>query len=450
MNKKNELKTKVNLINLGCPKNEVDGESMASLLCEKGYQMTEEKEEADILILNTCGFIDSAKEESIDEIFNLICLKNKNKEKKIIVSGCLTQRYPEELWKNIPEIDGLLGIGDIFKINKLCSSVLEGKRLSLVSFPEKNNGKIKIKRKAQNRPYAYIKIADGCDNHCSYCAIPNIRGKFRSKSIEDILKEARQLVNYGVKEISLVAQDTTLYGTDIYGEKKLPQLLFLLSEIPELEWIRLLYTHPAHFSDELIEQVASNPKVCKYIDLPLQHISDEILAQMNRKVKRRDVEGLIFKLRGKIPDLTLRTTFIVGFPGEKKKHFEELVEFVERTKFDKLGAFPYSKEEETPAYNFKGRLSSKLKHQRLDQLMLTQQRVVFEENKSKIGKTLTVLIDDKSKERDGYFFGRSQAEAPEVDGVILVKSDNLKIGEFVKVKIVDYYDYDLVAKVVKN
>ena len=444
------MKIKVNLTNLGCPKNEVDGESMVGLLCEEGYEMTAEKEAADILILNTCGFIDSAKEESINEIFNLIYLKNKDKGKRIIVSGCLAQRYPEELWENIPEIDGLLGVGDIFKISKLCSSVLVGKRLSMVSFPENNNGKANVKRKVQNRPYAYIKIADGCDNHCSYCAIPGIRGKFRSKRIEDILKEARQLVDYGVKEVNLVAQDTTLYGTDIYGERKLPQLLLLLSEIPKLEWIRLLYTHPAHFSDELIEQVASNPKACKYVDLPLQHISDEILAQMNRKVKRRDVEQLVSKLREKIPDLTLRTTFIVGFPGERKKHFEELVEFVERTRFDKLGAFPYSREEETPAYSFKGQLSSKLKHQRLDQLMLTQQKIVFEENKSKIGKTLTVLIDAKSKESNGYFLGRSQAEAPEVDGVILVKGNSLKIDEFVKVKIIDYCDYDLVAEVVKN
>lgn len=444
------MKIKVNLTNLGCPKNEVDGESMASLLGEQGYQMTEDKEEADILILNTCGFIDSAKEESIEEIFNLIHLKNKDKEKRIIVSGCLAQRYPEELWKNIPEIDGLLGIGDIFRIDKLCSSVLKGKRLALVGFPEKNDGKIKVKRKAQNRPYAYIKIADGCDNRCSYCAIPSIRGRFRSKRIEDILEEANQLVDYGVKEINLVAQDTTLYGTDIYGEKKLPQLLFLLSEIPKLEWIRLLYTHPAHFSDELIEVMATNSKVCKYLDLPLQHISDEILAKMKRKVTRREVEQLLFKLRERIPGITLRTSFVVGFPGEKKKHFEELVEFVEKTRFDKLGAFPYSPEEETPAYEFKGRLSSKLKHQRLDQLMLTQQKIVFEENQAKIGKTLTVLIDAKSKENNGYFLTRSQAEAPEVDGVIFVKGDNCKIGEFVCVKIVDYCDYDLVGKVVKN
>jgi ribosomal protein S12 methylthiotransferase len=444
------MSRKIYIESLGCPKNEVDGESMACLLCEEGYEMIEDKEKADILILNTCGFIDSAKEESINEIFNLICRKNKDKGKKIIVSGCLAQRYPKELWKNIPEIDGLLGVGDIFKINKLCSSVLNGKRLSLVSIPENNNGKTRIKRKAQNRPYAYIKIADGCDNLCSYCAIPNIRGKFRSKRIEDILEEAQELVDSGVKEINLVAQDTTLYGTNIYGEGKLPQLLLLLSEIPKLKWIRLLYTHPAHFSDELIEVVASNPKVCKYLDLPLQHISDDILAQMNRKVKRRDVEQLIFKLKEKIPDLTLRTSFIVGFPGEKKKHFEELLEFVETTRFDKLGAFPYSPEEETPAYDFKGQLSSKLKHQRLDQLMLVQQKIAFEKNQAKIGKTLTVLIDAKSKESNGYFLGRSQAEAPEVDGVILVKGNSVRIGEFVKVKIVDYCDYDLMAEAAKN
>lgn len=443
-------KVKVNLINLGCPKNEVDGESMAGLLYEKGYQMTENKEEADILILNTCGFIDSAKGESVNEIMELICLKNKDRRKKIIVSGCLAQRYYKELEEELPEVDAFLGISDIDKIDQACSLVLKNQKTCMVSLPGVSNGKRKIKRLAQKRPYAYIKIADGCDNRCNYCAIPNIRGKFRSKRIEDILEEAHQLVDYGVKEINLVAQDTTLYGTDIYGERKLPQLLLLLSKIPKLKWIRLLYTHPAHFSDELIDQIASNPKVCKYLDLPLQHISDDILTQMNRRVKRKDVEQLISKLREKIPDLTLRTSFIVGFPGEKKNHFGELLEFVEETGFDNLGAFPYSREEDTRAYHFKGQISSKLKNERLDQLMLAQQRIAFEKNQAKIGKTLTVLIDAKSEGENGYFVGRSQAEAPEVDGVILVKSDDLKIGEFVKVKIVDYCDYDLVAQVVNR
>jgi len=296
---------------------------------------------------------------------------------------------------------------------------LKGEKIFRVSPPEKNNGVKKIKRTTQKRPYAYIKIADGCDNRCSYCAIPMIRGGFVSKRIEDILEEASQLAENGTKEIDLVAQDTTLYGVDLYGEKRLPQLLSSLSQIPKLKWIRLLYTHPAHFSNELIDQIASNPKMCDYVDLPLQHISDEILTRMNRQVTRKKVEQLIFKLRDKIPDLTLRTSFIVGFPGEKKKHFEELLKFVEETRFDKLGAFPYSREEGTKAYSFGGQLSSKVKHERLDQLMLTQQRIVFEKNETKIGKTFTVLIDTKLEEDNGYFLSRSPAEAPEVDGVIL-------------------------------
>jgi ribosomal protein S12 methylthiotransferase len=438
---------KVYIESLGCPKNEVDGESMASLLSNEGYEMAENKEEADILILNTCGFIDSAKEESVNQIMELICLKNEDKRKKIIVSGCLSQRYHKDLEEELPEIDAFLGIGDIDKIDQVCSFVLKNKKTCMVSLPKVSYNHRKVKRLDQNRPFAYIKIADGCDNRCSYCAIPNIRGRFRSKRIEDILEEAQELVDYGVKEINLVAQDTTMYGSDIYRERKLPQLLCLLSEIPKLEWIRLLYTHPAHFSDELIEVVASNSKVCKYLDLPLQHISDDILARMNRRVKRKEVEQLIYKLREKIPDLTLRTAFILGFPGENKNHFEELLEFAEKTRFDKLGSFPYSPEEDTPAYNFKGQVSSKVKHQRLDQLMLTQQKIAFEKNQAKIGKSLTVLIDAKSKEGNGYFVGRSQAEAPEVDGIILVKGKSLKIGEFVRVKIVDYCDYDLLSEI---
>jgi len=431
---------------LGCPKNEVDGERMESLLSERGYKITEDQNQADILILNTCGFIQSAKEESIEEIFNLISLKNQDRTKKIILCGCLAQRYPEELWSKIPELDALFGISEIDKIDSVCCAVLKGEKIFRVSPPEKNNGVKKIKRTTQKRPYAYIKIADGCDNRCSYCAIPMIRGGFVSKRIEDILEEASQLAENGTKEIDLVAQDTTLYGIDLYGEKRLPQLLSSLSQIPKLKWIRLLYTHPAHLSDELIDQIASNPKVCDYVDLPLQHISDEILTRMNRQVTRKKVEQLIFKLRDKIPDLTLRTSFIVGFPGERKKHFEELLKFVEETRFDKLGAFPYSREEGTKAYSFGGQLSSKVKHERLDQLMLTQQRIVFEKNQTKIGKTFTVLIDAKSEDGNGYFLGRSSADAPEVDGVILVKGNHIKIGEFVKAKIVDCCDYDLLGE----
>jgi ribosomal protein S12 methylthiotransferase len=433
---------------LGCPKNKVDGERLISLLSEKGYKITEDQNEADILILNTCGFIQSAKEESVEEIFNLIALKNQDHRKKIILCGCLAQRYPKELWSKLPEVDGLLGISEIDSVNSLCSTVLKGKRILKVSSPERNNGDKKIKRIKQNRPYAYIKIADGCDNRCSYCAIPTIRGEFRSRRIENILDEASQLAEQGVKEINLIAQDTTLYGIDLYGKKRLPQLLFFLSQISKLKWIRLLYTHPAHFSDELIEQIASNRKVCNYVDLPLQHISDEILKQMNRKVTRKQIERLIFKLRERIPDLTLRTSFIVGFPGEKKKHFEELLNYVAEIKFDKLGAFPYSREEGTKAYSLKGQLSYKIKQERLDQLMLTQQRIVFVKNQTKIGKTFNVLIDNESEEKQGLLVGRSQAEAPEVDGVVLVRGNHGKIGKFVKVKIEDYCDYDLIGEAI--
>jgi len=430
---------------LGCPKNEVDGERMQRALLRKGFRVVNDRSRADVLILNTCGFIQSAKEESIEEIFNLIALKSQNGRKKILVCGCLAQRYPDELWTQMPEVDGVFGIDQIDEVDSICSSVLRGKRTFLVKPLGRSGGVAKMKRTAEKRPYAYIKIADGCDNRCSFCAIPAIRGDFRSKRIKDILEEAHQLAESGVKEINLIAQDTTLYGVDLYGEKRLPRLLASLGRVPGPEWIRLLYTHPAHFSDELIDQIASNPKVCKYVDLPLQHISDQMLTKMNRRVNRKKVEQLIQRLRERIPDLTLRTSFIVGFPGETKKHFRELLKFVEEVRFDKLGAFPYSREEDTKAYGFKGQIPSRLKQERLDELMLTQQKIAFEKNEAKIGKTLIVLIDNKLEE-DCYFLGRSQAEAPEVDGAVWVRGDRLKSGKFVKVEIVDWRDYDLIGR----
>jgi ribosomal protein S12 methylthiotransferase len=436
--------------NLGCPKNEVDGERMECLLSKRGYRIVSEKKQADVLILNSCGFIQEAKEESIEELFRLLDLKREEGKKKVILCGCLAQRYPRELWNKLPELDGLFGIKEIEQVDQLCSSVLKGERKFSVDCPQRRNGVGKMKRSAQRMPFAYLKIADGCENRCSYCAIPDIRGDFRSKRMAHIVDEARQLTEMGVKEIDLIAQDSTLYGSDLYEEKKLPQLLSSLSRIPKLRWIRLLYTHPAHFSDELIEGMASNPKVCKYVDLPLQHISDEILKRMNRKVTRKQVEQLISKLRERVPHVTLRTSFIVGFPGEKKKHFEELLGFVEEVRFDRLGAFPYSREDGTRAYNFKGQLSSQVKQKRLDQLMLIQQKIAFEKNKDKLGKVLTVLIDSKSEQGDGFYIGRSQAEAPEVDGMIMVNGDGIRAGHFVKVKVVGWSDYDLIAQTLKE
>lgn len=435
---------------LGCPKNEVDGEDLKIHLMEKGYEITDDRSRAEVLVLNTCGFIQAAKEESIEELFGLISLKNQNPSKKIIVCGCLAQRYPAELWGKLPEVDAVLGLTEFASVHSACSSVLKGKRILRVRKPEGRDGVKKMRRRAEGLPFAYIKIADGCDNRCSYCAIPLIRGGFRSKRLTHILEEARQLTEKGVKEIDLVAQDTTLYGVDLYGEQRLAHLLSSLSQIQKLKWIRLLYTHPAHFTDELIDQIAENSKVCKYVDLPLQHISDEILKRMNRKVTRKTVERLIFKLRERIPGLTLRTSFIVGFPGERKRHFQELLSFVEQVKFDKLGAFVYSKEEGTKAYNFEGQTSSKTKQERMDQLMLAQQRIVLEKHRRKIGKALTVLIDGKSDESDGYWVGRSQAEAPEVDGVIMVKGDGLKSGQLVDAQVVDHRDYDLLAEKVSR
>lgn len=432
---------------LGCPKNEVDGECVGSLLEEKGYKIVRDQRQADILILNTCGFVQAAKEESIEELFRLITLKNQDESKKIIVCGCLAQRYPIELWEQLPEVDAFLGLSEGPNVHSACSAVLQGERILRVGEPGKGQVVEKMRRRAEGSPFAYIKIADGCDNHCSYCAIPAIRGGFRSKRLGHVLEEARELAEQGVKEINLVAQDTTLYGADIYGQQRLPQLLLSLSKIQGLEWIRLLYTHPAHFTDELIDEIASNPKVCKYVDLPLQHIADDILKNMNRRVRRKKVEQLISRLRQRISGLTLRTSFIVGFPGETKRQFGQLLEFVEQVQFEKLGAFAYSREEGTKAYRFKGQVPAKVKQERLDQLMLAQQRIVLEKHESRIGRTCKVMIDGKSDEGKAYYLARSQAEAPEVDGAILVRNDHLRAGQLVEAEIVGYSGYDLMAEV---
>ena len=431
----------IGFINLGCPKNQIDSEVMQSLLSDKGYTLTDKLNQAQILVLNTCGFIQSAKEESIEQIAELIKFKGKNK--KLIVAGCLAQRYAKALLKGFPQIDGILGVNQLGDIGRACSEVLKGKKYFKPFSKTNNNNWVKTKRLKQRPPYAYIKIADGCNNNCSYCAIPKIRGKYRSKPLETILKEAKELVSCGVKEINLIAQDTTLYGIDLYGKKQLPLLLSRLSKIPKLRWIRLLYTHPAHFTDELISQMASNDKICKYVDLPLQHISDRILYDMNRKVNAGKIFSLIENLRNRIPDLTLRTSFIVGFPGESKKEFEQLLDFVGKARFERLGAFVYSREEGTKAYRLKNQLSVKTKLERLDELMTAQQQICFEENNKKIGKKIEVLVESKE---NGYWVGRSQAEAPEVDNVIYIKNKNVKAGDFAKVRIVNSCVYDLIAR----
>lgn len=431
----------VSFIDLGCPKNQIDSEVMQSVLKDQGYALTDEIGEAQILVLNTCGFVQSAKEESIDRIAELIGFKGRNR--KLIVAGCLAQRYAGALLKGFPQIDGLLGINQLGDIGRACNEILKGKKYFKSFSGPDHSGWIEAKRLRRDLPYAYIKIADGCNNDCSYCAIPKIRGKYRSKPLDSILKEARELVFHGVKEVNLVAQDTTLYGIDLYGKKQLSLLLGELSKIPQLRWIRLLYTHPAHFTHELVNQIASNDKVCKYIDLPLQHISNRILSEMNRKLNAKRILFLIDKLRRRIPNLTLRTSLMVGFPGESKKEFRQLLDFVRETRFEKLGTFAYSREENTKAYHFGSQLSARTKLERVDELMMVQQQICFEENNKKIGKVVEVLIESKE---NGYFISRSQAEAPEVDNVIYIENKSARIGSFVRARVVKSYAYDLIAQ----
>jgi len=435
---------RVNVITLGCPKNEVDSDAMRWHLIESGYELTEDLEDANVFVINTCGFIDQAKAESLDHIWEIVRLKGEDKSKKLIVAGCLAQRYPDQLFKEIPEIDAILGIAEIKNIGKLCDQIRKNKRICLISPPrEKEDEKI-VRRAVSDRPFAYLRIADGCNNLCSYCSIPLIRGNYRSRSIQSLLREAEFLAKRGVKEINLIAQDTSLYGVDIYGKTKLPELLSSLCEIPEIEWIRILYTHPAHYSDELIESIASNPKVCKYLDMPLQHISDRLLSLMNRKLTKKGIIRLIEKLRREIPHLTLRTTFLVGFPGETESDFNELLDFVEEMRFDRVGIFPYSREEDTKAYHLRPQIPSKKKQDRWDRLLLLQQKISLEKNKCKVGKNLAVLIEGKSGENG--FFGRSEAEAPEIDGLIYIKGEQLKVGDLVKVRITRASDYDLIGE----
>ena len=443
------MKVKVNVVKLGCPKNDLDAEAIQAQLLSSGFELTEEKDQAEIFIVNTCGFIEQAKKESIKAILELSRFKNGSNGKKIVVTGCLAQRYNSELWKSMPEIDGILGLNELDNISKLCSEVITGNRVSFIS-PLPREYEEKVERGAhQALPYAYLRISDGCDNLCAYCSIPQIRGRYRSRKIENILVEAKSLAENGIKEINLVAQDTTLYGQDIYGEQRLPELLSLLSKIEGIEWIRLLYTHPAHYTGKLIKEIATNKKVCKYLDLPLQHISDKLLYLMGRKVARKKIQRLIKTLKNKIPDLILRTTFIVGFPGEGEEEFEELLNFVEEQRFDRLGAFTYSKEEGTEAFNLEEHLSFKEKEKRVDELMTLQQRIAFEKNEKRVGEKVKVLIESKTNDFSGkneYYIGRSQKEAPEIDGVILVKGENLKIGDLLEVKITGWKGYDLIGE----
>lgn len=445
---------RIGIKSLGCPKNFVDTEVICGRLREKGYQISEKIDNSDIVIINTCSFIKDAVEESIEEILNLVKLKEAGKIKHIIVTGCLPQRYKDDnLNKQLPEVDAFLGVGDLLEIDDVIENILQGEQIIKVSSKSDflyNHATPRTILTPQH--YAYIKISEGCQNNCSYCLIPKIRGNHRSRKMEDIIEEVKMLSEkQNLSEIILIGQDTTLYGIDLYGEYKLAELLKKLSllKLNSLKWIRLLYTHPNHYNDELIEVIANYPKICSYLDLPLQHISDKILKRMNRPVKKSYVISLINKLRDRIPNLTLRTTFIVGFPGETDKDFEELLNFVKEFRFERLGGFVFSREERTPAYDFPQQIPMRIKKERLKELMLIQQSISEEINNSYIGKEIEVLIDEIKPGKPKIAIGRTKGDAPEIDGKVVIRTNQAQVGKFLKVKVTEASEYDLAGEIRK-
>ena len=445
---------RIGIKSLGCPKNFVDTEVICGRLREKGYQVSEKIDNSDIVIINTCSFIKDAVEESIEEILNLAKLKEEGKIKHIIVTGCLPQRYKDDnLNKQFPEVDAFLGVGDLLEIDDVIENILQDEQIIKVSSKSDFLYNHTTPRTILTpKHYAYIKISEGCQNNCAYCLIPKIRGNHRSREMEDIIEEVKILSEkQNLSEIILIGQDTTLYGIDLYGEYKLAELLKKLSllKLNNLKWIRLLYTHPNHYNDELIEVIANYPKICSYLDLPLQHISDKILKRMNRPVKKSYVISLINKLRDRIPNLTLRTTFIVGFPGETDKDFEKLLNFVKEFRFERLGGFVFSREEGTPAYDFPQQIPMRIKKERLKELMLIQQSISEEINNSYIGKEIEVLIDEIKSGKPKIAIGRTKGDAPEIDGKVVIRTNQAQVGKFLKVKVTEAFEYDLAGEIRK-
>lgn len=440
-------KTKVGFISLGCSKNLVDTEVMLYKLHKAGFEITPNEEEAEIIVINTCGFIESAKAESIENILDAESLKEWGKCRHIIATGCMVERYGEEVMREMPEIDALVGLGSLDDIADACLAVMRGEKY--ISFKDKEKMPLGGDRIVTTEPHtAYLKIAEGCDNRCSYCAIPLIRGRLRSRPIEDIVNEAKDLEAMGVKELNLIAQDTTRYGLDLYGEYKLAALVRAITENTKIPWIRLLYCYPDKITDELIDELRDNPRLVKYMDIPVQHISDKILRRMNRHGDGATIRDAITRLRERVPGIILRTTAMVGFPGEDEGDFEELCDFVKWAQFDRFGAFTFSAEEGTEAALLDGQVDEQVKQDRYDCLMQTQLTVTEDKNKTYIGKTLNVLVDGFDAVSEVYF-GRSYADAPDVDGKVYFKAKRrINPGAFVEVKITEVLDYDLVGEVI--
>ncbi len=440
------MEYKVGMISLGCPKNQVDAEHMLALMDAEGWEIVDYVDGCDVVIVNTCGFIDDAKKEAIENILDMVELKKEGVIGKIIVTGCLAQRYKEEIVKEIPEVDAVVGIGANGDIIKTVEEVMDSVS-TIEKYPPRCDLPLEGQRILTTPQYwAYLKIGEGCSNRCTYCTIPSIRGNMRSRSMENVIEEAKQLAELGVKELILIAQDTTSYGLDLYGELKLPELLNELCKIDSIEWIRLLYCYPDRITDELVETMKNQDKVVNYIDLPLQHADDKILKAMNRRGDQALIRSVISKLRAEIPDVVIRTTFIVGFPGEGEEEFETLAEFVNEIEFDRLGVFTFSPQEGTPAFDMEGQVDEDVKTRRGEVIMQDQYSIMEEKNNEKIGKTYKVVVEEYDGYSDSYT-GRTYMDAPEIDGLVKFTSQkDLDVGDFVDVEIFDVEDYDLIGE----
>ena len=446
---------KVGFVSLGCPKNQLDTEVMLHEVANAGYEITPEETEADVVIINTCGFIESAKKEAIDNILDIAWLKKHRSLQAIVVTGCLAERYREQLLDEFPEIDAVLGVGSIHNIVEAIEAVTvkkkKGSKRKYSSFEDKEAVRLGGDRILTTPEYmAYLKIAEGCDNRCAYCAIPSIRGKFRSRTMEDIVAEAKQMDALGVRELCIVAQDITRYGLDLYGDYKLAELLRKITDATSIPWIRLLYCYPDKVTDELIAEIRDNDRILKYIDLPMQHISDRMLTAMNRHGDKKMICDVVEKLRREIPDIVIRTTFIVGFPGESDEDFVELCEFVKKYRFERVGVFTYSREEDTPAYDMPCQIDEQTKQDRFDMLMREQLEINEENNEKMIGKTVTVLCEDYDPVSEVHF-GRDAGNAPEIDGKIYFRANaRIAPGSFVKVKLREVVDYDIIGRAITD
>ena len=438
---------KIALESLGCSKNLMDAEIMTGILKEKGYEFVEEFAEADIIIVNTCGFIRDAKQESIDTIVELSQLKEFGKLKYLIVTGCLAQRYADELLEEIPEIDAIVGTGNFMNISEIIDRLESEKNVTEIGNIEFAFDETLPRYVSTPEHMAYLKIGEGCSNHCTYCIIPKLRGKYRSRKIEDIVEEAKTLAAEGVKELVVIAQDTTRYGEDLYGEAKLAELLEELAGIEGIKWIRIMYSYPESITEKLIDVIATHDNICSYFDMPIQHASNRVLKRMNRRTSKEDIRNKVDMIRSKIPDAVIRTTVIVGFPGETEEDLEELIEFMKEIKFDRLGAFAYSREEGTPADRMDGHMDEEIKEERRDRVMMVQQAISEEINQKREDKVFEILIEEEAEE--GVYVGRTQGDAEEIDSVVYVNSDEeLEIGSFVNVYITEAMEYDLIGDVV--